>query len=265
MTTLQAMVMSAAEAHCLSGLCVAVLQSLRCDALFWKLSLQKQQELEVSPPTLPRQRKRPSHPESAEAGSTSYTFESPTTYYKQMYYECLDVAMTTIKDRFDQRDFRTYIKLEQLLVKAARGEDYTDEFESVTATFGDDFDVSLLRSQLQVFAVMPENKPKPTNFKAIHDIFKSLKPSGIGLIPQVARAVQFVLLMPATNAISERSASALRRIKTFLRTTMGQSRLNNVMVVHINKELTDKIDQDTLLQDFVESNDDRRKYFGLYK
>lgn len=70
--------------------------------------------------------------------------------------------------------------------------------------------------------------------------------------------------MPATNAVSERSASALRRIKTYLRTTMGQARLNNTMVVHVHKELTDKLDQKVILIEFVTANDDRRKYFGLY-
>ena len=33
--------------------------------------------------------------------------------------------------------------------------------------------------------------------------------------------------MPATNAVSEWSALALRRVKTYLRTTMSQARLNN--------------------------------------
>ena len=52
-----------------------------------------------------------------------------------------------------------------------------------------------------------------------------------------------VLLMPATNAVSERSASSLRRIKAYLRSTMTQVRLNNVMTLHIHKLLTDSIDK----------------------
>ena len=39
--------------------------------------------------------------------------------------------------------------------------------------------------------------------------------------------------MPAINAVSEYSASAIRHIKTYLCSTMTQSRLNNVMVLHI--------------------------------
>ena len=47
--------------------------------------------------------------------------------------------------------------------------------------------------------------------------------------------------MPATNAVSERSFSALRRIKSYLRATMSQERLNHIMVLHVHKHLTDRI------------------------
>ena len=56
---------------------------------------------------------------------------------------------------------------------------------------------------------------------------------------EVMIAVKLVLIMPATNATSEHSFSALRRVKTYLRATMGQERLNHVMLLHIHKARTD--------------------------
>ena len=47
--------------------------------------------------------------------------------------------------------------------------------------------------------------------------------------------------MPATNAVSERSFSALRRIKSYLRANMSQERLNQSMVLHVHKHLTDPL------------------------
>ncbi len=44
--------------------------------------------------------------------------------------------------------------------------------------------------------------------------------------------------MPATNSSSERSFNALRRVKTYLRGTMLQGRLNNLMVLHVHQILT---------------------------
>ena len=48
--------------------------------------------------------------------------------------------------------------------------------------------------------------------------------------------------MPATNVTSERSFSALRRVKSYLRSTMSQQRMNNLMLLHVHKDLTDSLD-----------------------
>ena len=58
------------------------------------------------------------------------------------------------------------------------------------------------------------------------------------IISEVIKLIKLILLIPATNA-SERAASAVRRIKTYLRSTMSQQRLNYCMILHIHKELTD--------------------------
>ena len=63
----------------------------------------------------------------------------------------------------------------------------------------------------------------------------------IALMSAVCKLLSFVLVMPATNAVSERSFSCLRHLKSYLRATMSQSRLNNVMVLHVHKNLTDKL------------------------
>ena len=46
-----------------------------------------------------------------------------------------------------------------------------------------------------------------------------------------------MFVMPATSAVSERSFSALKRVKTYLRSTVGEGRLNHLMVLHVHKEL----------------------------
>ena len=63
--------------------------------------------------------------------------------------------------------------------------------------------------------------------------------------------MKLLLIMPATNATSERSFSALRRVKNYLRNTMCQQRLNNLMVLHVHKELTDSINLEDIAKEFV--------------
>jgi hypothetical protein len=70
------------------------------------------------------------------------------------------------------------------------------------------------------------------------------------------------MTVPMTSATAERSFSTMRRIKTYLRQTMGQQRLNDVMLLHIHKQRTDQIDLKSVAQAFVMANDERIRYFG---
>ena len=70
------------------------------------------------------------------------------------------------------------------------------------------------------------------------------------LLSHISRLVKFVHSMPQNNFVSERSASALQRIKKYLRSTMTQSRLNNVMVIQIHKDLTYSINHCKYLMSF---------------
>ena len=94
-------------------------------------------------------------------------------------------------------------------------------------------------------------------------IFK-LSTTLVLLLHQVALVIKFVLLMPATNAISERSAFGYVQDKTYLPSTMSQQRMYNFMVLHIHKHLTDTVSVKDTLNEFVTANDERCKHFGHY-
>ena len=167
--------------------------------------------------------------------------------YRQHYIEAIDLAVNCIQDRFQQPGYEVYRNLEQLLLKASQNLDFSAEFTFVTSFYGDDLQTETLHAQLLTFATefkrvfSPENNSKPTIFD-IKKYFSSLTAAQRSLLSQVSVVLKLVLIMPATNSTSERSFSALRRVKTYLRNTMGQERLNNLMVLHVHKEITDKLD-----------------------
>ncbi|NKC02343.1 MAG: hypothetical protein GKR90_28105 [Pseudomonadales bacterium] len=59
---------------------------------------------------------------------------------------------------------------------------------------------------------------------------------------QVCWLARLILVLPATNAASERSFSNMKRIKTYSRSTMKQDRLNHLMILNIYKELANELD-----------------------
>jgi len=54
--------------------------------------------------------------------------------------------------------------------------------------------------------------------------------------PQVTTLLKLLLVSPAPSAEAERSFSALRRLKTWLRSTMTDTRLNAVSVCHVHQQ-----------------------------
>ena len=181
---------------------------------------------------MPHKRKVPSH---IEVGSSEgYYPVTPKDFYCQQYFECLDLIINHIQDRFDQPGYSVLKNLENLLLKAAMNESYATELELVLSMYKDDFELKtqleLLPSSFSFF----ENRP---TLLEIRDYFTTLSSGQQSFLSEVCTRLNLILVMPATNAVSERNASALRRLKTYLRSTMTQVCLNNLLILHVHKRM----------------------------
>ena len=161
-----------------------------------------------------------------------------------------------------------YINLQEVLLKASNRHDYSNKFQTVTDFYGDDFDAAQLCTQLQLltehFRSVPVGNDK-VRFKEIVEFLQSLSTPQHTFYSQVVILVSLVLVMPATNAASERSFSSLRRIKTYLRSTITQSRLNSIMLLQVHRDLTDQINLIDVANDFVDNKlDHRSTIFGRF-
>ena len=71
------------------------------------------------------------------------------------------------------------------------------------------------------------------------------------------------MLLPATDAPSERVFSSLKRIKRYLRYSMSQARLNHVMLMNVHKEGTDQMSLAEVANKFLAKLPKRREDFGI--
>ena len=76
--------------------------------------------------------------------------------------------------------------------------------------------------------------------------------------PNVSIAYRILLTMPVTVASSERSFSKLKLLKSYLRSSMSQERLNGLAILCIEKNMLEKIDVDTIINDFASRNTRRQ-------
>ena len=70
--------------------------------------------------------------------------------------------------------------------------------------------------------------------------------------------------MPATNATSERSFSALRKGKIYLRSRMRHDRLNHLMTLRVHKEFTDLLRAREVGNEFVSGSEHRLRIFEKF-
>ena len=151
-----------------------------------------------------------------------------------------------------------------MLLSAADGKKYEEELNFVTKFYGSDFEKSTLDAQLQLLHSMREHCGSN---QCLQNVISHLQSLSLGLrssLKQVFTLASLIVVLPATNAVSERSASALRRVKTYLRSTMSEARLNNLLVMHVHKDKTDNLNLVNCLNDFVSRNPHRLAQFGNF-
>ena len=188
------------------------------------------------------------------------------SHYRQSYFEALDLVINAIQDRFDQPDFSTYSRLEELLLKTVRGEDTQETYTFVCKFYKSDFDHHQLQLHLHTLhATFPDALKSPTLcIQDVKQYILSLSPNERMLIGEVITLLKLILVLPSTNAVSERSFSAMRRLKTYLRTTMKQDLLNHLPLLHVHKEHTDNLSCIQVAKSFVGDSEHRLTVFGRF-
>ena len=109
--------------------------------------------------------------------------------------------------------------------------------------FYDDFDELSLAAQLTILHGAVSNRVQKQ------------------LFDQLWRLTKLLLVVPATSATAERSFSALRRVKTYLRATISQTPLNSALILHCHQDRADSLNIVNIAQDFVCAFDSRSNTF----
>jgi len=95
-----------------------------------------------------------------------------------------------------------------------------------------------------------------------HIIVNAFQSSVTGLcelLPEMFKLLRLFLTIPVTTYTAERSFSHLRRMKTYLRSTIGQACLNHIAILSCYREETDNIYIHAIYTEFVSRNELRRK------
>ena len=125
-------------------------------------------------------------------------------------------------------------------------------------------DVRILNVRLEIFKVLI----KEGEFTCFDDILakiKQLSEAEKCMITEIITRCKLLLVNPATSAAGERSFSSARRLKTWLRSTMTQTRFSNLTILNTHKQRTDKLCLIDVANEFAALNENRKSNFGTFK
>lgn len=164
----------------------------------------------------------------------------------------LDKAVSSMESRFDQlkkhNDLFGFIYSFQDLTKADLKKHSAELEKSLTANGTSDIDGNMLAEEMDTLKTFlaPEIMSQPLKVLSfLHDMKSAVD------FPNFWTALRILLTIPVTVASGERSFSKLKLIKTYLRSTMSQERLNGLAILSIENEVASQLDYRKLIDDFA--------------
>ena len=166
-----------------------------------------------------------------------------------------------------QESFSFVGEIEKLLLDSANAKS-TSLPEKLESIYHEDLNMDKLKIQLKMLPdavkVTPMNGipiKQVTRIQTICQVF-NIQPTFKKLLAEVHKLLRIYLTIPVTTSTAERNFSALRRIKSYLRSSMTQARLNHCLLLHVLRDKTDQLDKKDVAKEFIERNERRRNYFG---
>ena len=220
----------------------------------------------IGKPELPRNRRRPAR---YQEGSESHQFPTTRDYYRHIYFEACDLLSGELESRFESQHMPPVLAMEQALLKAGNGEDFSSEIDTLKdSCYRNDIEWSAVSRHLPLLKdVVVKAAPDVKVVTSIQTVCDAINRNHVykEMLSSVHLLLRLYMTIPISSATSERCFSALRRLLTYLRSSMSEQRLNNCLLLHVHKEITNSLDHTLIAKEFIDANDERKKYFGSFQ
>ena len=167
--------------------------------------------------------------------TTTMSFDSPsiseTTKLRARFFGAIDAVTTALNTRFNQEDLTKFQSIETLLLSSINKKEADNSLQQLQC-FSNVIDVTKLAVELKQLPVFldlfnADNEIPITSVTSVASIcdIMNFKPSFKKCAPQVHTLLLLYNSVGFLSATAERSFSAMRRIKTWLRSTKLVRRL----------------------------------------
>lgn len=178
-------------------------------------------------------------------------------HFKKNFFECMiNKAKISISERFEA--FSAHNKIFSFLYETDLIEKRynsgaliplcMDLKKALSQGGQSDIDGNALFNELRIVGKML----KENSIKNIIDVINLIVNKRLEtVLPNAIIAYRILLTIPVSVASGERSFSKMKIIKTYLRNRMGQSRLSDLAIISIEKDIAKLLNYDDVITDFA--------------
>ena len=211
-----------------------VLQQLRNDDTFEKL-FSEAQEANGEAILMPRITARQQH-------RNNVPVESAQEYYKRgVFLPFVDTCLSQLEERFRNHAGRA-LQLSVLLPSFCDRHDFA-AIEPAARSYSPVLPEEFLALQTEFLRWKAYWQRQPVDERPSRVVDALRIATALGTYPVITTLLCIFATIPVTNATDERSFSALKYIKHYLRSTMGETRLNGLAHLYIIRDIVLKYDE----------------------
>ncbi len=225
---------------------------------FWKTIGENIDTLGVNSPKIKRKRKI-SKKLDMSTDNSAESYINAEQKYRRLYYEIFDNVIACLETRFINDELSMFLmKAERFLL----GDDLFKD--DVIKFFDSDVDADRLVLHRDMLGdILRGRSLHFTSFEEVLDLLKTEEEIG-RLLPELLKFIKLVLTLPVTTCTAERSFSCLRRVLTYLRSSMTQLRLNSLCILNVHREETANLNLVAIANNFISTNNMRSQKFAKF-
>lgn len=216
-------------------------------------------EMDVEP-VFPQRRQIRRKRQFDEVNDNEVVFSPEEDFRVNYFLTIVDQAIESLESRFTQ--YEAYEKLFGFLFPQTLRRLDDEDLKSYCSNLEDalkhgeasDIDANELYSELKLMDVF-----LPSEIITPFEAFEYL--AQVSYFPNALVAYRVLLTIPVTVASAERSFSKLKLLKSYLRSTMSQERLNGLALISIENELLRNMNYEELIHKFASENARRTTRF----
>ena len=161
---------------------------------------------------------------------------TPESHHRiNTYYASIDKVLSELELRFSGNDQEILCDLGNICQSEAPDK---ESFSRVAKFYK--IDGEILEAEQKMYASF--RRVRGLGYMTVSEMLQTMHENDLfDMFPEFSSVVHILAVIPATSCSAERSFSGLRRLKTYLRSTMGQQRVSNIALINTEREYANSV------------------------